>query len=86
MLDFNQFEFLSFDCYGTLIDWESGILTGLKTILSSHKITQEIASISIDDEHLLDEVRSSGWHPDRDAVGAPGNLGEEAGDVFVVKG
>ena len=54
MLDFNQFEVLSFDCYGTLIDWESGILTGLKTILSSHKITQEIASVSIDDEHLLE--------------------------------
>ncbi|HEY9633382.1 MAG TPA: haloacid dehalogenase type II [Coleofasciculaceae cyanobacterium] len=38
MLNFQQFEVLSFDCYGTLVDWESGILTALKTILSNHKI------------------------------------------------
>jgi 2-haloacid dehalogenase len=38
MIDFQQFEALSFDCYGTLIDWESGILTALKTILSNHNI------------------------------------------------
>jgi 2-haloacid dehalogenase len=36
MLDFNQFEVLTFDCYGTLIDWESGILRALRPILSSH--------------------------------------------------
>src|SRR4028119_529012 len=38
MLDFNQFEFVSFDCYGTLIDWESGILPVLRQLLSSRKI------------------------------------------------
>jgi 2-haloacid dehalogenase len=38
MIDFQQFEVLSFDCYGTLIDWESGILTALKPILSNHNI------------------------------------------------
>jgi len=38
MLDFNQFEFVSFDCYGTLIDWESGILPVLRLLLSSRKI------------------------------------------------
>lgn len=36
MINFQQFEVLSFDCYGTLIDWENGILKALKTILSSH--------------------------------------------------
>jgi 2-haloacid dehalogenase len=38
MLDFNQFEVVSFDCYGTLIDWESGILPVLRQLLSSRKI------------------------------------------------
>ncbi|MEG4283923.1 haloacid dehalogenase type II [Microcoleus sp. A006_D1] len=38
MLDFNQFEVVSFDCYGTLIDWENGILPVLKQLLSSHEI------------------------------------------------
>ncbi|HEY9832532.1 MAG TPA: HAD family hydrolase, partial [Stenomitos sp.] len=38
MNNFQQFEILSFDCYGTLINWESGILSALKTILSNHNI------------------------------------------------
>jgi 2-haloacid dehalogenase len=36
MLDFNRFEILTFDCYGTLINWEAGILTALHRILSAH--------------------------------------------------
>jgi len=35
MLDFSRFEVLSFDCYGTLIDWESGILGYLRPLLQS---------------------------------------------------
>lgn len=38
MLDFNQFEVVSFDCYGTLIDWEKGILPPLKQLLSNREI------------------------------------------------
>ena len=36
MLDFSRFEFLTFDCYGTLINWEEGILRCLHRILTSH--------------------------------------------------
>jgi 2-haloacid dehalogenase len=36
MLDFSRYEILTFDCYGTLIDWETGILTALHRILSAH--------------------------------------------------
>jgi 2-haloacid dehalogenase len=36
MLDFSRFEILTFDCYGTLIDWETGILSSLRRILSAH--------------------------------------------------
>lgn len=46
MLDFNRFEILTFDCYGTLIDWEAGILAALRKILSAH-------GKSIDDSRLL---------------------------------
>lgn len=35
-MDFNRFECLTFDCYGTLIDWESGIVTALRPILEAH--------------------------------------------------
>src|SRR5271165_2071358 len=35
MLDFPLFEWLSFDCYGTLIDWETGLLGYLRPLLQS---------------------------------------------------
>ena len=35
MLDLSQFEYLSFDCYGTLIDWESGIVGYIRPLLRS---------------------------------------------------
>ena len=38
-MDFTRFQILSFDCYGTLIDWETGIFSALRPILVAHKIT-----------------------------------------------
>ena len=35
MLDFSRFDWLSFDCYGTLIDWESGILGYLRPLVNA---------------------------------------------------
>jgi 2-haloacid dehalogenase len=35
-MDFSGFTTISFDCYGTLIDWESGILPVLRTLLANH--------------------------------------------------
>jgi 2-haloacid dehalogenase len=40
-------EFLTFDCYGTLIDWESGILTALRPVLGR-------ARPGADDEAVLE--------------------------------
>lgn len=45
MLDFNRFETLTFDCYGTLIDWETGIFTALRPILSAHGKTVDDATL-----------------------------------------
>jgi 2-haloacid dehalogenase len=36
MLDLTQFKVISFDCYGTMIDWESGIFSALRPILAAH--------------------------------------------------
>ena len=36
MSDFDRFDALSFDCYGTLIDWEAGIVAGLERWLAGH--------------------------------------------------
>jgi 2-haloacid dehalogenase len=38
MLNFDDFEVLTFDCYGTLIDWESGIWEALRPVLAHHGI------------------------------------------------
>jgi 2-haloalkanoic acid dehalogenase type II len=47
LIDYDAFDALTFDCYGTLIDWESGILSGLRSALGS-----EIESVS--DAQLLE--------------------------------
>lgn len=38
MLDGDQFEWLSFDCYGTLVDWESGICDAVSSVLTRHGV------------------------------------------------
>ncbi len=35
-IDLRGVEFLTFDCYGTLVDWETGIYESLRTILDAH--------------------------------------------------
>jgi len=47
MLPERPFEIISFDCYGTLIDWETGILSALRPIFQSYKL-------QLSDEHLLE--------------------------------
>ena len=46
MFAFSRFEVLTFDCYGTLINWEAGMLPILHRILSAH-------SHDLDDATLL---------------------------------
>ncbi len=38
-MDFSGFEVLTFDCYGTLIDWEAGLLGALQPVFRSHGVT-----------------------------------------------
>jgi 2-haloacid dehalogenase len=45
-IDFDRFDVLTFDCYGTLIDWESGLLAALRAILDPRGVVAE-------DEDLL---------------------------------
>ena len=46
-IDFTDYDALTFDCYGTLIDWETGILTGLRLVLVAHDVER-------DDDELLE--------------------------------
>ena len=45
MLDFSQFEILTFDCYGTLINWEDGLLPCLHRVLAAHGKDTDDATI-----------------------------------------
>lgn len=38
MLNWNDYELITFDCYGTLIDWETGILNALRPVLAAHDV------------------------------------------------
>ncbi len=38
---FDHFECLSFDCYGTLIDWEAGISSALQPIFETHEVAAD---------------------------------------------
>ena len=44
-MEFSRFTAISFDCYGTLIDWESGILPTLRAILNRYQKRVSDASI-----------------------------------------
>ena len=46
MLPFDEFDVLTFDCYGTLIDWEAGILSALKPVMTG-------AGVQMPDELIL---------------------------------
>lgn len=47
MFDPRDKQVLTFDCYGTLIDWETGITAGLQPILYRH-------GVKLDDESVLE--------------------------------
>ena len=34
--DFSRFEWVSFDCYGTLVDWETGISSAVSQVVARH--------------------------------------------------
>ena len=39
MLNFDEISYLTFDCYGTLIDWETGILDEVVPMLARYGVT-----------------------------------------------
>ena len=58
MFDFSRFEVLTFDCYGTLINWEAGLLSALHRILNSHSKNipdPELLALYGEFEHLAEQ-------------------------------
>jgi len=67
-LNFHQFRVLSFDCYGTLIDWERGILGAVKPVLSHYKIIAEDETILETYAQIESEVEAGPYRPYRDIL------------------
>ncbi|MCS7351104.1 MAG: haloacid dehalogenase type II [Anaerolineae bacterium] len=52
-----RYRFLTFDCYGTLIDWQAGIAEHLGDILRQHGVDpapEELLRIYVEEEHRLE--------------------------------
>lgn len=54
-LDFSRFDALTFDCYGTLIDWEAGIVAALGGLLGAHGV--RISDVELLEAHARHEAR-----------------------------
>ncbi len=68
MLDFTRFKILTFDCYGTLIDWERGIFSALRPILAAHgKTISDLAFLEMYSE-LEVKAEQGEFRPYRDVL------------------
>lgn len=57
----NEFKALTFDCYGTLIDWESGMINGLDKLTS--RVTPQLTRTQVLEAHALHESNQQHWTP-----------------------
>jgi 2-haloacid dehalogenase len=73
LLEADRYEVVSFDCYGTLIDWESGIVSGLRPVLANHGVEatdEEILTLHAETEHRLQSSSTPGSYVKyRDVLG-----------------
>jgi 2-haloacid dehalogenase len=70
MLDFSRFKCLTFDCYGTLIDWETGLLGALRPILQRHEIEIPDAQILADYSQFEPAQQRRGYRKYREILKA----------------
>ena len=59
----NDFRILTFDVYGTLIDWESGMIKALEPL--TNKVGRSLSSDEILEAHAYHESHAQKWTPTR---------------------
>jgi 2-haloacid dehalogenase len=80
MLDFKNFEVLTFDCYGTLIDWETGIIESLRPALDRAGVAFEAESVLEAYGALEAGIEAGGYRLYKDVLRAVyAGLGERFG-------
>ena len=60
VLDFNRYEWISFDCYGTLVDWETGISDAVATVFAAHGVLKSREDILALFSEAEPQVQASG--------------------------
>src|SRR6185503_19914335 len=68
-LDFDRFDVLNFDCYGTLIDWEAGILAALGAPLAAHGIEASDDDVLAAFARHEAEIEGGPYRPYREVLG-----------------
>jgi 2-haloacid dehalogenase len=64
----SDFEVISFDCYGTLIDWESGILAAMQPVIEFHELICTSEDVLAAYGRGESAVEASGWLPYREVL------------------
>ncbi len=68
MIDFNKIKVLTFDCYGTLTDWETGIINTLMPVLISRGINASVEDVLQQYAGLEAELEEQDYLPYRDIL------------------
>ncbi len=63
-----DFEVISFDCYGTLIDWESGILAAIQPVIEFHELICTSEDVLAAYARGESAVEAGGWLPYREVL------------------
>ena len=69
-LDFARFSIITFDCYGTLIDWETGILGAIRPVLAGHGAHLSDAEILGMYGEIEADEESGGYQPYKEILQA----------------
>jgi len=60
VIEFSSFEAMTFDCYGTLVDWERGILEALRPVLRAHGVPGESDEVLLERFARLEATAEAG--------------------------
>lgn len=67
-MDLGAFQLLTFDCYGTLVDWEAGICSALRPILAAHGVERSDEEILRLHARLERPLEAGPWIPYREVL------------------
>jgi 2-haloacid dehalogenase len=68
MLDLSRFEYLTFDCYGTLIDWETGMLDALRPMFARHGVEARDTEILEAYGEIESQLEAGDYRPYREVL------------------